>query len=140
MSICSCFRLYSEAEREATIARNRALLAQLDVSLDIPKAPSKAKPPAKAKTASTRTSGKRKRSLSPAPAVPSRQSTRLRRSAPVPNETPEQKRVREVCRKTLRKLHSYQIIIARRGGITEESRGRASCSGRASQRGLEAAT
>ena len=28
---------FSEAEREANIARNKALLAQLDISLDIPK-------------------------------------------------------------------------------------------------------
>ncbi|KAI0810927.1 WD40-repeat-containing domain protein [Irpex lacteus] len=94
-----------EAEREATIARNRALLAQLDITLDVPQAP---KPKSKASTkAKSRTSQsaakKRKRSASPPPTRSTRQSTRLRRTAPPANESPEEKRKREQEEEALRK-------------------------------------
>ena len=80
---------HSEAEREANIARNRALIAQLDVTLDIPKTEShkpKAKPVQPAK----------KTKRAPAPIVPLRQSSRLKRSAPDPTESPAKRRRREV--------------------------------------------
>lgn len=81
----------SEEEREANIARNRALLAQLDVTLDIPKPVVKEKTKAKpVQLAKKRV--KREEKL----VLPVRQSTRLRRGAPDPNETPEKKRKREV--------------------------------------------
>ena len=96
------FSELSEAEREATIARNRALLAELDLSLDIPQAHSKSKTAAKPKNKSSQSTGKkRKRSVSPAPTRETRQSTRLRRTAPPANETPEQKRKREVCHRII---------------------------------------
>jgi WD repeat-containing protein 76 len=82
----------SEAEREANIARNRALLAQLDVTLDIPTKPA-AKEKGKAKPAQP---ARKRVKREEQPALPTRQSTRLRRSAPDPNETPEKKRKREV--------------------------------------------
>lgn len=81
----------SEEEREANIARNRALLAQLDVTLDIPKPVVKEKTKAKpVQPAKKRVKREEK------PVLPVRQSTRLRRGAPGPNETPEKKRKREV--------------------------------------------
>ncbi|KAI0692398.1 WD40-repeat-containing domain protein [Cytidiella melzeri] len=94
-----------EAEREATIARNRALLAQLDVSLDVPKQQPKAKTTAKPRTKTAQAlTKKRKRSSSPAPTTaPSRQSNRIKRTAPAPNETSEQKRLREQEEEALRK-------------------------------------
>lgn len=81
---------HSEAEREANIARNRALIAQLDIDLDIPRKPS---PKPKAKPAP---STKKRVKRVPAPVVPLRQSTRLRKTAPDPNESPAKKRKREV--------------------------------------------
>lgn len=80
----------SEAEREAIIAKNRALLAELDVTLDIPKRES---PRPKAKP--VQPSKKIKRES--VPAVPLRQSTRLKRSLPDANESPAKRRKREVC-------------------------------------------
>lgn len=83
----------SEDEREANIARNRALLAEFDVSLDVPK-PVVKKEKTKAKPVQP---AKKRVKREEKPVLPVRQSTRLRRSAPDPNETPEKKRKREVC-------------------------------------------
>ncbi|KAI0093549.1 WD40-repeat-containing domain protein [Irpex rosettiformis] len=108
-----------EAEREANIARNRALLAQLDVTLDIPQPRSKAKAPAKSKAKTSQSAGKkRKRSTSPLPAPRTRQSTRLRRTAPPINETPKEKRKREQQEEKLRKE-------AEEARLAEEERARA---------------
>ncbi|KAH8106752.1 WD40 repeat-like protein [Cristinia sonorae] len=84
-------------EREANIARNKALLAQLDISmsnLGIPtpaeKAKSKAKPVQPAKRV------KRERGTgTPLPARETRSSTRQKRPVINPNETPAQKKKRE---------------------------------------------
>ncbi|EPT06091.1 hypothetical protein FOMPIDRAFT_1026938 [Fomitopsis schrenkii] len=81
-----------DLEREANIARNRALLAALDVTSDLPPVKNQVKPAkssAKPVQAANRT--KRERN-SP---IPVRQSARLRRTARDPNETPAQKRKRE---------------------------------------------
>ncbi|KAF7795619.1 hypothetical protein EIP86_006784 [Pleurotus ostreatoroseus] len=84
----------SEAEREANIARNRALIAQLDISLDIPKK----EPPAKKKPKPVQPA-KRKRESTP---VPLRQSSRLRRTVADPAESPAKKRRREQEEERLR--------------------------------------
>ncbi|KAI0341807.1 WD40 repeat-like protein [Trametopsis cervina] len=92
-----------DEEREATIARNRALLAQLDVTLDIPKPSPKTQSVPKARVKPVKPAKKReKRSQSPAPA-PLRQSKRLRRTMPALDETPEQRRIREQEEEALRK-------------------------------------
>ena len=88
----SC-QLHSEQEREANIARNRALLSQLDLTLDIPKKRPAPKEKTKAKPVQP---AKKRVKREPAPVAPLRQSTRLRRRAPDPDETPEKKRKREV--------------------------------------------
>ena len=92
------FRNLSELERQANIARNKALLEELELADAVdsvgfsrkpppPKAKAKAKPvqPAKrAKREATEDTG------------PRRQSARLKRSADDPNESPEKKRARLV--------------------------------------------
>lgn len=80
----------SEKEREANIARNRALLEQLDLkdassSLGLPPKPPKAKPIQPIK--------KPKREQ--IDRVPRRQSARLKKEVIDPNETPAQRRKRE---------------------------------------------
>ncbi|KDQ60939.1 hypothetical protein JAAARDRAFT_173322 [Jaapia argillacea MUCL 33604] len=85
-----------ELEREANIARNRALLQQLDlkeaaVSLG---APSKSTSNAKTKAKPIQPAKKRKRE-DVEEVVPRRQSSRLKKSVPDVNESPEKKRKRE---------------------------------------------
>ncbi|KAH9934672.1 WD40-repeat-containing domain protein [Fomitopsis serialis] len=81
-----------ELEREANIAKNRALLADLDVTVDLP--------PVKKQTKTVRTSAKpvqpakRTKREREAPA-PARQSARLRKPVVDPNESPAKKRKRE---------------------------------------------
>ena len=94
----------SEAEREANIARNRALVAQLGISLDIPKAP-KATPKKKSTAHRVLKRVKREREV----AVPTRHSTRLRTTVPDPNESPGKKRKREV--RKCSGLNTYQRDI-----------------------------
>ncbi|OBZ75937.1 Trafficking protein particle complex subunit 10 [Grifola frondosa] len=80
-----------EREREATIARNRAILAKLELSvagLDLPV--KKSTPKTRAKPVQPRAKRERKE-----PALPTRQSSRLRRVSIDPNETPAAKRKRE---------------------------------------------
>ncbi|KAH9952172.1 WD40 repeat-like protein [Amylocystis lapponica] len=80
-----------EAEREATIARNREILAKLDISVDLPvKRKAQSKPSAKPVQPAKRVKRERE-----APAVPVRQSARLRRTAVDPSESPAKKRKRE---------------------------------------------
>lgn len=81
----------SERERQATIARNRELLIQLGLA------------DAASAIKSTKQANKAAKPVQPRvkkpkePAMPTRQSTRLRRAAAIdPNETPQQKRKREV--------------------------------------------
>ena len=80
-------------EREANIARNRALLAALDVTADLPQLVKQNKP-AKSSAKPVRPAKRTKRERdSP---LPVRQSARLRRTVVGPKETPAQKRKREV--------------------------------------------
>jgi len=93
------FRHSSELERQANIARNKALLEELELADAVnnigfskkssppPKAKSKAKPVQPAKRA--------KREVVEDPG-PRRQSARLKRSADDPNESPQKKRARLV--------------------------------------------
>ncbi|KAG6334833.1 hypothetical protein ID866_4255, partial [Astraeus odoratus] len=83
----------SEIEREANIARNRALLEQLDLkdataSLGLPPKPA---PKPKAKPIQPAKRPKRE----PVAQPPRRQSARLKREVVDPNETPAQRRKRE---------------------------------------------
>ncbi|KAJ3558674.1 hypothetical protein NM688_g783 [Phlebia brevispora] len=84
-----------EAEREANIARNRALIAQLDISLDIPK-----KRPREKNPKPVQPSKRVKRESTPV--VPLRQSSRLRRTVADPNESPAKRRKREQEEEALR--------------------------------------
>ncbi|KAH7889221.1 WD40-repeat-containing domain protein [Phlebopus sp. FC_14] len=92
-----------ELEREANIARNRALLEQLDLkdavsSLGVPKpAPKPAqKPKAKPIQPSAKRSKREREAASAAAEAPRRQSARLRKEPEAdPNETPAQRRQRE---------------------------------------------
>ena len=91
--------LRSEKQREANIAKNRALLAELDLKgaaagLGFPA--SKPKPEKGAKPVQPSQPKKRKAAGS-APLAPRRQSSRLNKPVIDLNESPEQKRKREVC-------------------------------------------
>ena len=88
---CGSSQPDSERERQATIARNRELLAQLGLA------------DAASAIKSTKQANKAAKPVQPRvkkpkePAMPTRQSTRLGRAAQIdPNETPQQKRKREV--------------------------------------------
>ncbi|GJE95189.1 WD40 repeat domain-containing protein [Phanerochaete sordida] len=99
-----------EEEREANIARNRALLAQLDITLDIPKKPAPKEKKPKAKP--VQPAKKRVKREAAEAALPTRTSTRLRRSAPDPNETPEKKRKREQEEELLRQKLEQEKLEA----------------------------
>jgi len=125
-----CFNVphFSELERQANIARNKALLEKLELGDAVnnigfakkspppPKAKSKAKPVQPAKRV--------KREVVE-DTGPRRQSARLKRSADDPNESPEKKRARLV-----RTLHNPvtavlfltlgTILVASGGGGTPE--------------------
>ncbi|EJD52938.1 WD40 repeat-like protein [Auricularia subglabra TFB-10046 SS5] len=80
-----------ERLREENVAKNRALLAELNLEntaadLGVPKPAPKAKPVQPRKP---------KRKAEDEPPAPRRHSTRIRRSLADPNETPEEKRKRE---------------------------------------------
>lgn len=81
----------SEKEREANIAKNRALLAQLDIGLGFPA--SKSKPQKGIKPVQASQPRKRKAAELPAPR---RQSSRLNKPVVNPHETPKERRKREV--------------------------------------------
>ncbi|VDB83034.1 unnamed protein product [Peniophora sp. CBMAI 1063] len=86
-----------ELQREANIARNRALLEELHLkeavkALGIPD--KKASPAPGEKKAKPVQPAKRKRAADDEPVL-RRQSARFRRTAPAPDETPAQKRARE---------------------------------------------
>ena len=84
----------SEQERQATIARNRELLAQLGLA------------DAASAIKSTKQATKSAKPVQPRvkkpkePPMPTRQSTRLRRVTVDPNESPQAKRKREVRRES----------------------------------------
>ena len=79
----------SERERQATIARNRAILAELDL-VDAASVIKSTKTKSSAKPVQPRVKKAKE------PVMPTRQSTRLRRVAIDPNESPAAKRKREV--------------------------------------------
>lgn len=81
----------SEKEREANIAKNRALLAQLDIGLGFPT--SKSKPQKGIKPVQASQPRKRKAAELLAPR---RQSSRLNKPVVNPHETPKERRKREV--------------------------------------------
>lgn len=84
----------SELEREANIARNKALLQQLELKQAVDSLPTKSKAKSAAKPIQPARREKRKRE--PEEELPRRQSARLRRGVVDPNETPEERVKREV--------------------------------------------
>jgi flagellar motor protein MotB len=97
---CSVFNL-SELEREANIARNRALLEELDLKDAVTQLgiPPKLKPApgTRAKPIQPAKKVKREREVVD---VPRRQSARLKKEVVDPNETAAQKKQREVSAST----------------------------------------
>ena len=94
-----CLNL-SELERQANIARNKALLEDLELSDAVNNIGFSKKPPlppskAKAKARPVQPTKRAKREVFEDPG-PRRQSARLKRSADDPNEGPEKKRARLV--------------------------------------------
>ncbi|PSR94077.1 hypothetical protein PHLCEN_2v4505 [Hermanssonia centrifuga] len=94
-----------EQEREANIARNRALLAELDVSLVIPKK----EPPIKKDKAKPVQPVKRVK-REPVTPAPVRQSARLKRSAPDPAESPAKRRKREQDDEKIRRQQEQERL------------------------------
>lgn len=82
-----------ELEREANIARNKALLQQLELKQAVDSLPTKSKAKSAAKPIQPARREKRKRE--PEEELPRRQSARLRRGVVDPNETPEERVKRE---------------------------------------------
>lgn len=87
--------MYSELEREANIARNRALLEGLEISqgsaaLGIVKN-------VKAKSTTKPVQSAKRKRKDPEEEPPRRQSARLQKAVVDPNETPAQRKKREVC-------------------------------------------
>lgn len=90
----------SELERQANIARNKALLEELELedavkNIGIPKKQPPPPPKAKARAKPVQPAKRLKREVAEDPG-PRRQSARLKRSADDPNEGPEKKRARLV--------------------------------------------
>ncbi|KAG2157168.1 WD40-repeat-containing domain protein [Suillus clintonianus] len=102
-----------ELEREANIARNRALLQELDLKdavtqLGIPPKPKPA-PRTRAKPIQPAKKVKREREVVEAPR---RQSARLKKEVVDPNETAAQKKQREAEQKTRRRIEEQERIEA----------------------------
>jgi type IV secretory pathway VirB10-like protein len=94
------FRNISELERQANIAKNKALLEELELgdavnSIGFSKKPPPPPPKAKAKAKPVQPAKRPKREAVEDPG-PRRQSARLKRSADDPNESPKKKRARLV--------------------------------------------
>ena len=81
----------SERDRQATIARNREILAKLGLADAASAIKSTKQTKGAAKPVQPRVKKARE------PAMPTRQSTRLRKAPIDPNESPAAKRKREVC-------------------------------------------
>lgn len=93
---CNTLTIISELDREANIARNRAILEELELKqavadLGMPKV----QPVLKTKAKPIQPSKRVKRERSDVD-VPRRQSSRLKKGAIDPNESPEEKKQREV--------------------------------------------
>lgn len=96
---------FSEREREANIARNRALLEQLELKQAVDSLGFSAKAPPKTKAKPVQPAKKVKKEAE----APRRQSARLRSSAAIdPDESPSKKRKREVGAETLSIHPSYE--------------------------------
>ncbi|KAJ8482107.1 hypothetical protein ONZ45_g15069 [Pleurotus djamor] len=99
-----------ELDREANIARNRALLEQLELSQAVASLPLKAaKVVNKAKPVQP---AQKKRKLEAEAEAPRRQSARLRRGAIDPKETPDQKRKREAEEEERRAIEAEERLEA----------------------------
>ncbi|TFK76374.1 WD40 repeat-like protein [Pluteus cervinus] len=104
-----------ELEREANIARNKALLEQLDMKqaltdLSLPKSKviEKPKPTAKPVQPAKKVKERVKEKIEP----PRRQSTRLQKSVVDPNETPAKKRKREAELEEQRAKEAEERLVA----------------------------
>ena len=125
----------SELERQANIAKNKALLDELELTdavdnIGFSKKPPPPPPKAKAKAKPVQPSKRTKREVVE-DTGPRRQSARLKRSADDPNESPEKKRARLV--RTLPNpvtfipcLVSGTTFVASRGAAATRGRGRTS--------------
>lgn len=96
----SFFPNLSELERQANIARNKALLEELELTdavndIGFTKKPPPPPPKARTKAKPVQPTKRPKREVVEDPG-PRRQSARLKRSADDPNESPEKKRARLV--------------------------------------------
>ena len=94
------FHNLSELERQANIAKNKALLEELELpdavgSIGFSKKPPPPPPKAKARAKPVKPAKREKREVVE-DLGPRRQSARLKRSADDPNENPEKKRARLV--------------------------------------------
>jgi WD repeat-containing protein 76 len=101
----------SELEREANIARNRALLEQLDIKQAVSKLgiQKKAQPKTQAKPIQP---AKRAKRESKEDVLPRRKSARLRTSAIDPNESPSKKRKREAEEEERRAKEAEERLAA----------------------------
>ncbi|KAI0362290.1 WD40 repeat-like protein [Trametes cingulata] len=95
-----------ERERQATIARNRELLAKLGLA----DASQALKPTKNAKSAAKPVQPRVKKPKEPA--MPTRQSTRLRRAPVDPNESPASKRKREREEEQRRRQEEEELLAA----------------------------
>ncbi|THH29638.1 hypothetical protein EUX98_g4552 [Antrodiella citrinella] len=101
-----------DAEREANIARNKALLASLDISVQsLGIAPKADKSKLQARPVQPRRPAKRA-AASPLPARTTRASTRLKLPVVNPNETPAQKKKREKEEEDVRKKEEDKRLEA----------------------------
>ncbi|OCH95046.1 WD40 repeat-like protein [Obba rivulosa] len=100
-----------ELEREANIARNREILAQLDMDMPTIPIPIKRKeaPSTKAKPIQPSKKAKREKTT---PVAPTRQSARLRKTVADPNESPSKKRKREQEEERQRKTEEEERLEA----------------------------
>ncbi|GBE82037.1 WD40 repeat-like protein [Sparassis latifolia] len=96
-----------EEEREANIARNREILAKLELSVDLPV---KHKP--SPRNSAQPVQPKRPKRAKAVAAVPTRQSSRLKRSATDPNEGPAKRRKREQEEEETRKKEEEERLEA----------------------------
>ncbi|KZT11271.1 WD40 repeat-like protein [Laetiporus sulphureus 93-53] len=96
-----------ELEREANIARNREILAKLDLTVDLPPA-KKPTPQPTAKPVQPSKKAKVKKEV----AAPVRQSARLRRATVDPNESPAKKRKREAEEEKMRRKEEEERLEA----------------------------
>jgi hypothetical protein len=104
---------YSEQEREANIARNRALLEQLELKDAVATLGVQAKPKPAPKPKAKPIPGIKRVKRELAEEAPRRQSARLRKDVPAdPNETPAQRRKRVAEAEEQRKKEEEERVLA----------------------------